>query len=323
MMYPILIAIFVATTLLVLALASYIRWFFMGEEYRVGQRLAEITKGDASIASSVPYVVRDEELSRIPLLNRFYRKLHLFRNLQRLIDQADLSWKVGELILMMLSLGGLGLLIGLGSRNPILTALFLVGGSGYPLVYVMRRRRWRIRRFTEQFPDVLDMMTSALRAGHGFGRALQLVATEVPDPAGMEFRKTFEEHNLGLPTREALINFTQRLDSMDLKLFATAVIIQRESGGNLTEVLTNISDTIRERFRLLGQIRIYTTQGRFTAWILGTLPIALGLIISLFDAEYVMLLFREPLGQFMLVMAIVLQIIGFIMIRKIVKLKVQ
>jgi tight adherence protein B len=316
----ILAAIFIAVTLLVLAFYSYMQWLFLGPEYKIGKRLTKFTRDDKSRTSEIPYLIRDDQLSKIPLLNRILEKFHLSTNLQRMINQADLSMRVGELVMLILIAGGLGMILGIHLENTLLTVGLAVFFSVIPLIFVHRRRAERLRHFTEQFPDVLDMMTSALRAGHGFGRALQLVATEVPDPAGKEFRKTFEENNLGIPSREALMNFTERIDSVDLKLFATAVTIQRESGGDLTEILTNISQTIRERFRLLGQIRIYTTQGRITTWILGVLPVVLAVIISLFDPEYIGFLFTDPRGQFMTVVAVILQLIGFIMIKKIVKM---
>jgi tight adherence protein B len=319
----ILVTIFVSISLFVLAMYSYLQWLFLGPEYQVSQRLLKFTQGLDSKSMEIPFVIRDDQLSRIPTLNRLLQKLHVSKNLQRMLDQADLKMRVGELILLILISGSIGFLISAPLEIPILSVLLVAMLSYIPMYYVNRRRKNRLKLFTQQFPDALDMMTSALRAGHGFGRALQLVATEIPDPLGTEFRKTFEENNLGLPTREALINLTRRIDSVDLKLFATAVIIQRESGGDLTEVLENISHTIRERFRLLGQIRIYTTQGRITTWILGSLPIALAIIISMFDADYISLLFTEPLGQIMVAVAIILQLLGFWVIRKIVKMKVQ
>jgi tight adherence protein B len=319
----ILFTIFISATLLILALYSYLQWMFQSAELKVSQRLKEFTKDKDLKSSDIPFVVRDDQLSQIPLLNRVLEKFHIARNLRRFIDQAGLSTKVGELLLMMLISGGLIQLTGLTLGSPILSVVLFLLGSAIPLLYVGHRRKTRLKQFTVQFPDALEMMTSALRAGHGFGRALQLVANETPDPVGTEFRKTFEEQKLGLPSRETLLNFTNRVDSVDLKLFATAVIIQRESGGDLTEVLMNISRTIRERFKLMGQIRIYTTQGRLTTWILGTLPIALALIISVFDSDYVMLLIEDPLGQMMLAAAVTLQLIGFYVIRKITHMKVQ
>jgi len=319
----VLLMIFLFTTIFVIALVSFLRWLFLGKEHKVGERLDNFTREKKAGSPDMHFVIRDHQLSQIPILHRILGKIHVSKKLQDVLDQANIPMKVGKLVLLMLTCGAVGMLMSVGLGNPIIMILVFCVFATFPLAYVLHVRKKRMRRFTQQFPDALDLMTSALRAGHGFGRALQLVATEIPDPAGMEFRKTFEEHNLGLPTREALINFTNRVDSVDLKLFATAIIVQRESGGNLAEILTNISQTIRDRFRLLGQIRVYTTQGRLTAWILGSLPLLLGSIILVLDPEYMRTLLDERMGLMMLAAAFVLQVVGFILIRKIVRLKVQ
>ncbi|MBN2200792.1 type II secretion system F family protein, partial [bacterium] len=172
-------------------------------------------------------------------------------------------------------------------------------------------------------PDTIDMMTSAIRAGHAFNQAMQLVGDEAPDPVGVEFKRTFEQHNLGLNMREALMNLTGRVDSLDLRLFVTSVLLQRETGGNLTEILEKISYTIRERFKLIGQIRTYTAQGRMSAWIVGTLPIAFVLIISTLNPGYLKPLVQDRLGQMFIGLSAFLQVAGFIIIRKVVQIKFQ
>src|SRR4030042_6530483 len=175
----------------------------------------------------------------------------------------------------------------------------------------------RLKAFIREFPDALDMMTSAIRAGHALNQSLQLVGTEAPDPVGIEFKKTFEQYNLGLTLHDALYNLTERMNSLDLKLFVTAVLLQRETGGNLTEILETIGSTIRERFKLIGQIRTYTAQGRMSAWILGLLPIFFVLIISMLNPTYLQPLFKDPLGHFLIGIATFLQILGFVIIQKI------
>jgi len=322
-MLKLIIIVFVAVTLLTLAVFSLIRRYVIDKERIVRKRLNAIRLLAAANNPGTHQIVRDDHLSRIPLLHRWLQRLNISRPLQRLIAQANLSLTVSHLMLMMAIGVVAGLFLTMRSGNPILIGglTFVLGGS--PLFYVLHRRKARRQLFEQQFPDALDMMTSALRAGHGFTKAMQLVATEAPDPIGMEFRKTFEEQNLGLPIKEALVNLTERLGSVDLKLFVTAVVIQRESGGNLTEVLIKISDTIRARFKLMGQVKALTAQGRFSSWILGGLPVALGLIISVLNPDYIMLLFKEPLGRMMVTMAVTLQIIGFLTIRKIVNIKLE
>jgi tight adherence protein B len=233
-----------------------------------------------------------------------------------------MSVTVAQLMLIMLVLGEVALVVSLQLDNPFIGVIgFLFFGS-LPLLYVLHRRNRRMRRFSEQFPDAIDMMVSALRAGHALARAMQLVAMEAPEPIRSEFRKTFEEQNLGLPMREALLNLANRVNNVDLRLFITAVVIQRESGGNLTEILTKISKTIRARFALLGQIRVYTAQARFTAWVLGVLPVAVGLVIYAITPEYIKFLFVDRAGRVMLGFAVFLEVMGFLTIRRIVGMKV-
>jgi tight adherence protein B len=166
-------------------------------------------------------------------------------------------------------------------------------------------------------------MRNAIRSGFGVVKALQLVAQEGPDPIGVEFRKTFEEINLGVSLRDALLNLSNRIDSVDLKLFVTAVLIQRESGGNLNEILEKISTTTRERFKLAGQIKVFTAQARFSGYILGLLPFGFGTMVFFINPDYILTLFQEPAGNLLLGISIVLQVVGFMTIRKIMKIKLQ
>jgi tight adherence protein B len=312
--------VFVAALLCVLALHSAVRWRVLGPEKRVKERLAALDRGEAD--GEAGPILRTDELSHIPLLDRILRNVEIARDLQSTISQSGVSVTAATLMLIMLVCGELALVISLLLGNPIVSVVsFLVFGS-LPFLYILHRRAQRMRRFSEQFPDAIDMMTSALRAGHALGRAMQLVAMEAPEPIKTEFRKTFEEQNLGLPAREALLNLAARVDNVDLRLFVAAVIIQRESGGNLAEILTKISGTIRARFALLGQIRVYTAQARFTAWVLGVLPLAIAGIIYLVSPEYIKFLVQDPAGKALLGIAVFLQILGYFTIRRIVKMKV-
>jgi len=314
--------VFVATMLAVLAILSAIRWRVLGGGDRLKQRLRELAKSEAKEEPQALDILRGNALSRIPWLDRLLRRFDLAHDLKRLIEQADSSLTVGQLMLIMLVLGESALVLSLRLGNPFVGAVgFLFFGS-LPLLYVFQKRSRRMRRFSEQFPDAIDMMVSALRAGHGLSRAMQLVAMEAPEPIKSEFRKTFEEQNLGLPMKEALLKLADRVNNVDLRLFITAVVIQRESGGNLTEILIKISKTIRARFALLGQIRVYTAQARFTAWVLGILPVAIGLIIYAINSEYIKFLFIDPAGRVLLGLAVFLEIVGFLTIRRIVGMRV-
>lgn len=314
--------VFVAAMLAVLAVHSAIRWRILGSDQRLKQRLADLARGETAGEQEAPDILRTDALSRIPWLDRLLRKFDLARDLQRLIEQSGMSVTVAQLMLIMLVLGEVALVVSLQLDNPFIGVIgFLFFGS-LPLLYVLHRRSRRMRRFSEQFPDAIDMMVSALRAGHALARAMQLVAMEAPEPIRSEFRKTFEEQNLGLPMREALVNLANRVNNVDLRLFITAVVIQRETGGNLTEILTKISKTIRARFALLGQIRVYTAQARFTAWVLGVLPVAVGLVIYAITPEYIKFLFVDRAGRVMLGFAVFLEVMGFLTIRRIVGMKV-
>jgi tight adherence protein B len=318
----ILANVFVAVLLSVLALHSAVRWRVLGSEKRVKDRLAALERSDAEGSGEAAPILRTDELSHIPFLDRILRNVEIARDLQHTISQSGVSMTAAGLMLIMLVCGELALVLSLLLGNPFISAAsFLVCGS-LPFLYILHRRAQRMRRFSEQFPDAIDMMTSALRAGHALGRAMQLVAMEAPEPIKAEFRKTFEEQNLGLPAREALMNLADRIDNVDLKLFVAAIIIQRESGGNLAEILTKISGTIRARFALLGQIRVYTAQARFTAWVLGVLPLAIAGIIYVVSPDYIKFLVKDPAGKAMLGLAVFLQIVGYFTIRRIVKMKV-
>jgi tight adherence protein B len=301
----------------------FVRWLITGNQSELSQRLAEADKIEEPERLKIPLIVRNDQLSQIAFVNRWLQRLDVAQNLRRLIYQADLSITVGTLLLRMLVFAVVGLLLILKLDNPILSmSCFFFFGS-LPLAHVLYLRRKRLKRFEEQFPDALDMMHSAVRAGFALHKALQVVANEAPDPIGIEFRKTFEEINLGVPLKDALENFIERIDSTDLKLFVTAVLIQKDSGGNLSEILIKICTTIRARFKLLGQIKVFTAQGRFSGLIIGSLPIGLGLIVSMFNPDYIMLLFNESLGHYFIAVGLTMQLIGFFVIRKIVRIKVN
>ncbi|HNW58576.1 MAG TPA: type II secretion system F family protein [bacterium] len=289
----------------------------------IRKRLNELVREEKQAPAEIPFIIRDDHLSRIPLLNQVLERLNVSRVLARIIRQADVHLKVGELVLLMGVLGAIGVLIPLQFGKPAMAPLTGMGAALVPLLFLMMQRGKRLKAFIREFPDAIDMMTSALRAGHAFTRAMQLVAEEAPDPVGIEFRRTFEEYNLGVQLRDVLLNMTGRVESLDLKLFVTAVLLQKETGGNLTEILEKIGYTIRERFKLMGQLRTYTAQGRMSAWIIGSLPIAFVVIISSMSPGYMTPLIANPGGHFMLGLAISLQLVGIVVIRKIVAVRYQ
>jgi len=179
-----------------------------------------------------------------------------------------------------------------------------------------------MRAFEEQFPEGLDLISRALKAGHAFATGLKMVADEMPDPVGPEFRKTFDEQNFGLPMKDSLDNLSFRIPLLDVRFFATAVLIQRETGGNLSEILENLAHVVRERFKILRQVRVYTAHGRFTGYVLLALPAVLAIALSFINPEHMNLLFRERMGQQMLLGALVMQAFGFLWIKHVIKIEV-
>jgi tight adherence protein B len=316
--------IFISTAFLFAALLAAVAGRSGRPSSRVLRRLKSLSRTARTDGSEpVPFILKDDQLSRIPALNRMLAAQDVSTRLQSFLDQAGSNMKVGKLVLLIAVLAAAGLLLSLRSHNALLRLLLPLAFASLPVIHVQTQRTRRLKAFIRAFPDTIDMMTSAIRAGHAFNQAMQLVGDEAPDPVGVEFKRTFEQHNLGLNIREALLNLTDRVDSLDLRLFVTSVLLQRETGGNLTEILEKISYTIRERFKLIGQIRTYTAQGRMSAWIVGTLPIAFVLIISALNPGYLKPLVQDKLGQMFIGLSAFLQIAGFFIIRKVVQIKFQ
>ncbi|MGH9256405.1 MAG: type II secretion system F family protein [Vicinamibacterales bacterium] len=242
--------------------------------------------------------------------------------LQILIEQAGLKMTVATLLAGSAALGALAFYI--AQRFGVWTSVAL-GAAALaalaPVNVVKYMRTLRMRKFEEQFPEALDLLGRALRAGHAFTTGVEMVGTEMPDPIGPEFRILYDQQNYGMPLPDALRLFGERIPVIDARFFVTAVLIQRESGGNLSEVLDNLAHVIRERFRVKRQIRVISAHGRITGWILVCLPPVLALVLFTINTETRELMFYDPLGQQMMVVAIVLQIIGTLIMRKIINVE--
>lgn len=208
------------------------------------------------------------------------------------------------------------------SGSLAISGLFAAGGAMLPYLYLRRRRKLLAEAFERDLPEALDLLTRAIRAGHPLSAGLRMVAEEGPERAAEEFRKSFEEHRFGLPFEDALLGMVDRVGLVDVRIFATAVLIQRESGGNLAEILDKLSSTIRDRFAIRRQLRVYTAQGRLSGYTLAALPVVVGFLIYLIEPAYVMLLFTETIGQVLLGAAFVLQFFGYLWIRKIVNIEI-
>jgi len=268
-------------------------------------------------------LLKDRRLSAIGPLDRALAGTRFARRIELLLYQAGVDMRVGTFVLVVLVTGaGCALLFSIFFGRPLFALLLGVVAACVPYAVVRSKKTKRTRQMEEQLPDAMDLMTSALRAGLSLPAALQLVAQEAPSPLAEEFGHTFDEQNLGLDIRDAMINLARRVDSVDVKFFVTAVVVQRETGGNLAEIMQNIAVIIRERFRILGDVRTLTAHGRFSGVILSLLPIAMGFIISVIAPDYMMGFFKDPTGQMLLLTALVMQVFGFLWIRKIVNIRV-
>jgi tight adherence protein B len=243
--------------------------------------------------------------------------------LQRWIEQSGTKISVGTLLVMSLVTALVGALaVSLFTRAPFSMPLGAAAGFAIPFLVLKMKRRRRLLTFEEQFPEALDLISRALKAGHAFATGLKMVADEMPEPVGPEFRKTFDEQNFGLPLKDALDNLSTRVPSLDVRFFATAVLIQRETGGNLSEILENLSQVVRERFKILRQVRVYTAHGRMTGWVLMALPAFLAIALMFINPDHMNLLFRERMGQQMLMAAVIMQLFGYFWIQKVIKIEV-
>ena len=264
-----------------------------------------------------------ELLSEIPWLNRSLLKLAIPTRIKRTIDQADLNITVVRLVLFSLTAGVLAFLaVSMVSTSYLLMTLCGVIAAMLPFSHVLAKRKKRLNKFLQLLPDALDLMSRGLSAGHAFTESLHMVATEMPEPIATEFRKTYEEQNLGLSLKLALENLVQRMPLLDLRMCVTAILIQRETGGNLSELLEKVAYTIRERFRILEDLKTLTLSSRWSAWLLCALPIFLAIYISVMNPGYMDVLWRDPRGHKLIALAVTMQILGMLMVQRIMKIKI-
>ena len=281
------------------------------------------TSGWTTSADQMVDLRKQELFSAIPWINRWLMKIELAPRLRLMLYQANLKWTAGGLILMSIGFFAIpGYIAYLRTESTVLGLLIgLVLGST-PLMYVLFKRSRRFNKFETELPDALELMVSALRVGHSLNAALGLVARECPDPLSTEFRICFDEQNYGLELRTAMDNLITRIPLQDLKIVATAVLIQKESGGNLAEVLEKTGQVIRERFRLKRQIMTHTAQGRLTGLILTLLPIILGILLYFLNPKSMSLLWTRDIGIKLLYTSAAMTIVGGLIIRKIVNIDV-
>jgi tight adherence protein B len=286
-------------------------------------RLAAVQKSAEQEPDEELELLRDEVLSDIPALDNLLRRSERVSNFQTMLSQADLKLRAGNMLFLSLGTGiATGFILLVASGFMTLALVGALVGALMPYSYASFRRSRRFQKFEELFPQAIDTLARAVRAGHALTTALELISNEVGEPVSSEFRKLFEEQKFGLPMRDALINLTERMPLVDVKFFVTAVMLQRETGGNLAEILDNLSYVIRERFKIQRQVRVFTAQGRLTMMLLMLLPPIIVVTMLVMNPSFIRPLFTDPLGHGLLVGGITLQTIGYFVIRSIIQIQV-
>ncbi len=290
---------------------------------RLRQRLSDALLHSAHAEDMEVVLARNELMSEIPWINRSLIRVQAALQLKRMLDQADLHITPSRLVMFSAMAGMLAALA--ASVVSVSILLMIAAGilaAAVPFVHVWWKRKKRFDAFLEHLPDALDLMSRALSAGHAFSEAMHMVSAEMPEPIATEFRKTYEEQNLGLSLKLALENLTQRIPLLDLRMCVTAVLIQRETGGNLAEILEKVAYTIRERFRIMGDLKTLTTSSRMSAWLLCGLPIFVTIVITFMNPDYMNVLWRDPRGHYLIATAMFLQVTGMLIVRKILQIKI-
>lgn len=313
------------TFILVLGIVLGTYWVFIERPERAAESaLLKRMRAARAEGKSIYVGVQSEEmlLSSVPALNRLLSsRVAITVPVQRLVEQSGVKTTVGVVLLSSATCCVLVVLLGqiLAGSTALGLLLGLIAGS-IPTLFLRWRRSKRLARFEELFPEALDLMTRAMRAGHTFITALGMVADELPQPIAGEFKLLHDRQNFGLPIAEALRDFAERVPVLAARFFATAILTQRESGGNLSEVLENLATVIRDRFTVMRQVRTKSAHGRMTGWILSGLPPVTALVLGLINPGHMRSLIEDPLGVRMVVVAIVLQVIGVLIIRKIIRI---
>jgi tight adherence protein B len=285
-------------------------------------RLSTIQK-PAEQATPDLALLRDEVMSRIPAFDTFLRRSERVSLLQKMLQQGSVDVRAGNfLMLCVVSAVVLALVAAIAGGNLLFGWVGAIVGFFVPYAYASHMRTKRFAKFEEKFPEAIDTLARAVRAGHAFTTALEMIANEVAEPVAGEFRQLYEEQKFGLPVRDALLNLADRVPLVDIKFFVTAVMLQRETGGNLAEILDNLSYVIRERFKILRQVRVHTAQGRLTMVLLMALPPTVVVVMLVINPGFIQPLFSDPIGHALIVGGITMQTLGYFVIRRIIRIQV-
>ena len=314
-------------TFLIVACLVFAIWLAVGganTQDIVRQRLETVRQAErrGNVSPEVQ-ILRDELLSTVPRLNQLLLKVSWLGILQRFTSQAGLTIRPARILLLMAIVGiAAFLLVGYLYHGIFIAVIAGVVLAGAPLAVIAWQRNRRMGQFEEHLPEALDLLSRAIRAGHSFTTGLELIAQECAEPIAGEFRTTFEEQNLGLPLRDSLLNLTERVPLVDVRLLVTALLIQKDTGGNLAEILDELSRVIRERFSIYREVKIKTAQGRLTAAILIAMPLIMLAVLGTVNPGYIRVLFYDSTGRTMLIVAAAMQIFGSLLLWKIVNIKV-
>jgi tight adherence protein B len=321
---PLILSMLVFVAVILMLEGMYLMWkTYKGPQAKkIELRLKALSAaGDGSAQS---HLLRERMLSELPPFQRFLLGLPRAHRLDRTLLQANLSWTVSNLLLGCLACGAASFLAVTSLlHQPFLVGALAAGGTAWlPLAYVQRRRKRRLAKLEQQLPDALDLLGRALRAGHAFGAGLQMVGEEMAEPIASEFRFVHDEVNFGVSLEQALGNLSERVPITDLRYFVVAVLIQRDSGGNLTEVLGNLSCLIRQRLKLLWHVRVLSAEGRLSAWLLSLLPFAIGGLMNVFNPEFMAPMWTDPIGVTIVRSMLVSMAFGILLLRKIIRIRI-
>ncbi|MBC7454128.1 MAG: type II secretion system F family protein [Massilia sp.] len=322
--FPVMVSVLVFIAVILLLEGVYLMWrAYRGPAAtKVALRLKGLSAAADSSAQSA--LLRQRMLSELPPLERLLLRLPRAHQLDRWILQANLNWSVAFLLLGSTALGAAGLLATTALLHQPLPISALVAGAAAcaPLLYVRRRRARRLVKLEQQLPDALDLLVRALRAGHAFGAGLQMIGEEMAEPIASEFRFVHDEVNFGVSLEQALSNLSVRIPVTDLRYFVVAVLIQRDSGGNLTEVLGNLSRLIRQRLKLFWHVRVLSAEGRMSAWLLSLLPFVIAALMTVFNPEFMTPLWHDPIGVTIVRSMLLSMACGILLLRKIIRIRI-
>jgi tight adherence protein B len=319
-MQIILIGILAFTVVAVMeALAHTLRFVNDKRKDELKRRLSSLgtTEGKA-----ITGLLRKGKLSGIPALDAILRSIKLTARIENILEQTELEITVARLFAYCAAGGFLGMVLGVLSDGGYLSIILVLLFGGLPFAFVLFMRSRRSRKLSEQLPEALEMMARSLRAGHALSSAFKMVATEMPTPVSLEFGRAFEAQELGQPFERAVADMTRRApDNQDLKIFALSVIVQKETGGNLVEIIEKIADTVRSRYKFQGKLAGLTAEGRMSSYIVGALPFVTMLFLLFANRPYIMPLFTTDSGHFMLGFAFFLWFAGFFWMKRMTKVK--